>query len=102
MENTVTNLEFEYLHRDEGNYKIHGSIILRNSQQLTPSKATALINEKLIDSQYFYPKDAKISPFKEHTGIGTLFTDWYEFSQFSMTAKSPTDPRSIEDFLQSF
>lgn len=102
MENSVSNLEFQYLHRDGGNYKIHGSIIFKNPRQIKPSQATELIKEKLIDGEYFYPKDVKIPFFQEHTDIGNFFTDWYEFSQFCITENSPTDSRSIGDFLNNF
>ncbi len=101
MKNSNSNLEFHYLHRDEGNYKIHGSIIFKNPHQLSPADATKLFSQKLIDGEYFYPKEVKIPIFEEHSGLGDSFTDWYEFSQFSLTEKTPTDPRTIEDILHN-
>ncbi len=102
MKNSNSNLEFHYLHRDEGNYKIYGSIIFKNPHQLSANEATELIKEKLIDSQYFYPKDLNIPVFEEHPGLKYSFTDWYEFSQFITTNKTPTDSQSFEDFLNNF
>ncbi|MFO8145768.1 MAG: hypothetical protein R6U03_00120 [Gillisia sp.] len=102
MENSVSNLEFQYLHRDEGNYKIHGSIIFKNTLQIKPTEANELIKEKLIDGEYFYPKDVKIPLFQEHADIGTFFTDWYEFDKFSLTDENPSDSRSILEFINSF
>jgi len=101
MKSSNLNLEFHYLHRDEGNYKIHGSIIFKNPGLHSPAEGAALIKEKLIDGEYFYPNDVKIPVFEEHSGLGDLFTDWYEFSQFTLTEKTPTDSRNFEEFYHS-
>lgn len=98
---TQNNLKFEFLHRDEGNYKLFGSITLWNPNGTSPAEATEALKEKLIDREYFYPKDHEIPLFQEHTGI-TLFSDWYEFDQFSTSEEATTDPRTVEEFLESF
>lgn len=95
------NLKFEFLHRDEGNYKLFGSITLSNPKGISPAEATAVLKEKLIDREYFYPKDYGIPLFQEHTGI-TFFSDWYEFDQFSISEEAPTDSRTVEEFIQTF
>jgi len=101
MKESNSNLEFHYLHRDEGNYKMHGSIIFKNPELLSPAKAAALMKEKLIDGEYFYPNDVQIPVFEEHSGLRHFFTDWYEFSQFNLTEKTPTDSRNFEKFYHS-
>lgn len=53
MKKSTSNIEFHNLHRDEGNYKIHGSIIFKNPGLLSPAEATTLIKEKLIDGEFF-------------------------------------------------
>jgi len=102
MKTDSSNLRFEYLHRDGGNYKIFGSIIITNIDKISPSKATVLLEKKLIDGEYFYPKMAKIPLFEEHTKDSKFFTDWYEFDKFSLTDETPSDSRSIKQFIQSF
>ena len=93
-------LKFEYLHRDEGNYKIFGTIILHNPKKISAEKVDMLIKENLIDQQYFYPKEVKIPLFKEHNGIGIYFSDWYEYGQISATHEKPTDIRTIQSFIK--
>ena len=95
------NLKFQFLHRDEGNYKLFGSITLSNPKGISSTEATEALKEKLIDREYFYPRDHGIPLFQEHTGI-TLFLDWYEFDQFSTSEEAPTDSRTIEKFIQIF
>jgi hypothetical protein len=102
MKTDLVNLRFEYLHRDGGNYKIFGSIILKNINKISPLKATELIKKMLIETQYFYPKEAKIPLFLEHIKDSKFFTDWYEFDKFSLTDENPSDSRSIKQFIQSF
>ncbi len=102
MKTDSNNLKFEYLHRDGGNYKIFGSIIIKNIDKISPSKATLLLEKKLIDAEYFYPKMAKIPLFEEHTKDSEFFTDWYEFDKFSFTDETASDSRSIIEFINSF
>lgn len=100
MEISTNNLEFEYIHRDEGNYKIFGSIIFANPSNISPEEANEIIKDKLIDEQYFYPKDAKIPLFNVHSGTGIYFSDWYEYLEVSPTNTSSTDKRTIEVFIK--
>ncbi len=102
MKTDSGNLKFEYLHRDGGNYKIFGSIIIENIHKMLPSKATTLLEKMLIETKYFYPKEAKIPLFEEHNIDSKFFTDWYEFDKFSFTDETPSDSRSLKEFINSF
>ena len=53
MKANLTNLKFEYLYRDAGNYKKFGSMVFENPSGITAEEATELIRSKLIDGQYF-------------------------------------------------
>lgn len=92
------NISFQYLHRDEGNYKIFGEVIFRNPENLEIEGAEENFRRKLIDSEFFYPSDLGIPLFPEHKGI-ILFSDWYEFTGFVRTFKKSTDQRSFKNFL---
>ena len=96
------NIKFEYLHRDESNYKFFGQIILNNSEGLDPVRATFLLKDLLIDGEYFYPKVVGVPLFEEHRPIAEFFTDWYEFHSFSFTTELATDNRSLKEFLANF
>jgi hypothetical protein len=102
MKPNILNLKFEYLHRDGGNYKLFGSIILENTNEISAAHASGLLNKKLIDSQYFYPKETKVPLFEDHKKDSEFFTDWYEFEQFSYTEEKGTNFCSVEEFIQSF
>lgn len=95
------NISFQYLHRDEGNYKSFGKIVFGNKEGLTPEKAERIIRKKLIDFEFFYPADNGIPLFLEHTS-SLYFSDWYEFQKFSITDEEPTDPRNLNCFLSEF
>ncbi|MEP6261457.1 MAG: hypothetical protein ABJ092_07760 [Gillisia sp.] len=96
----LPNLKFEYLHRDEGNYKIYGVVIFRNPENITIAEAEASIKANLIDQQYFYPKEMKIPLFNQHSEIGVYFTDWYEYWQISVTNEKSSEPRTIKAFIK--
>ncbi|MCM4161330.1 hypothetical protein FHG64_08395 [Antarcticibacterium flavum] len=102
MKTSANNIKFEYLHRDEGNYKIFGELIFRNEQNHTIEEVTRKLQSNLIDQEYFYPLSAKVPLFPEHKSIVQDFTDWYEFRQFSFTKEAPSAKRSIEEFLNEF
>lgn len=95
------NISFQYLHRDEGNYKSFGEIIFKNSEGLTPHQAEEILRKKLIDSEFFYPSENQIPLFPEHSG-NLYFSDWYEFQSFSQTDENLTDHRSLSTFLSQF
>lgn len=102
MEISPNNIKFEYLHRDEGNYKIFGELIFSNEKGLKIEEATKILQSKLIDKEYFYPGTVKIPLFPEHSQKNNDFSDWYEFQQFSFTKEEPTEIRSLEEFINSF
>ena len=95
------NMSFQYLHRDEGNYKIFGEIIFPNQKKINPEKAEEVLRQKLIDSEFFYPSENGIPLFPEHSGL-FYFSEWYELQTFSRTTKESTDKRDLSYFLSSF
>ena len=95
------NILFQYLHRDEGNYKTYGEIIFTNKENVSPEEAERILREKLIDFEFFYPLENGIPLFPEHSG-SLYFSDWYEFQQFSVTNEEPTDSRDLKTILIQF
>ena len=96
------NLRFEYLHRDEGNYKTFGQIIVHNPQQITSEQATLLLRKLLIDQEFFEPEKVKIPLFPTDGNPYISRTDRYKFHEFSCTNEKPTDSRTIEQFINAF
>ena len=95
------NISFQYLHRDDGNYKTYGEIIFANKESLSLEEAERILREKLIDSEFFYPSKNDIPFFPEHKN-SLYFSDWYEFQEFSYTTAEPTDSREIKIFISQF
>lgn len=100
-EGSGNNLQFEYLHRDEGNYKTYGSLVLDNPLKILPEEAAVILRKKLIDGEYFYPTEAGVPIFGNYNG-NYLSSDWYEFVDFSSTSLKVTDKRTVETFLSTF
>lgn len=98
MSSLELNIKLNYLYRDFSNYKQFGSIVFTNPSQLTVEAVTNKVLCSLIDGEYF-----------EHTkwGIPSLFFDshneddhnWHEFEDIVATNESPTDKRTIEEFI---
>ncbi|APY08319.1 hypothetical protein BWZ20_08410 [Winogradskyella sp. J14-2] len=94
------NLAFEYLHRDNGNYKQFGRLVFNNPNQIDVTVATLKIKEKLIDKMFFYPSKVGVREFNK---VDFAFNmEWYEFVKFSTTNEKPTEVINIENFIELF
>ena len=100
MSASKSNLKFEYLHRNFGNYKEFGQLIFPNQNNLEITKATFILKNKLIDGEYFYPSQVGVPNFIKYNF--NLEMDWYEFIKFSYTSENPTEKKDIETFLSDF
>lgn len=70
-------IQFNYLHRDSGNWKKFGSKLFVNPEQLTLEEIEQKIRANLIDQEYFYPDQVGIKKFKFHRYLDDY--SWYEF-----------------------
>ncbi len=102
MKSNSTNLKFEYIYRDAGNYKQFGSIILTNPSGITPADATELIRTKLIDGEFFDAAKVAVPDVHSFPFNPDLDHGWYEFDGFSETAESPTALFEFDDFIKQF
>jgi len=76
MKDSKDNIKFEYLFRDEGNYKIFQNVILPNLEKIDVVDFEQQIKNNLIDGEYFYPLSWKLplQTFGEDTE-----SSWAEF-----------------------
>lgn len=100
MKQALHNFKFEYLHRDEGNYKLFGSFYLGNKNGITLKNAKILVKEKLIDGEFFYPQDLGIGVFPEHSGVLNPFDGWYEFEKISEVNQKNKIDLEFEVFIR--
>lgn len=111
----MANTRFSYLYRDASNYKNHGDVVF--SGEFTPEleeKLTSVLN----DGEYFiahqvgipevflWDKDLEYDEYPvELVGTARYKIDeeddhvWHEFDGLSLTDAAPTDPRTIEEFI---
>lgn len=92
-----SNIKFEYLYRDYGNYKVFGNVVFSNPKRLT----IASIRKSLEKFEFFNPLYLKIpalhhSDFQYDSSLDHAFN---EYSTVEETNEPPTDNRSIEEFL---
>jgi hypothetical protein len=94
------NLKFNYLYRDAGNYKNFGSVVFSNPHCFTIEKITDLINDNLIDNEFFYHDKFGVPPLF-FNNQNTDDITWHEFENLEFTDDKPTSEISIADFLSN-
>ena len=102
MKANLTNLKFEYLYRDAGNYKQFGSMVFENPSGITAEEATELIRSKLIDGQYFESSKGDVPIIHVYAYHPDLDHGWYEFEQLSETAEVSKPQREFDEFIKDF
>ena len=94
------NLKLNYRYRDAGNYKQFGSVVFSNSSNLSLDEATKLIQEKLISSEFFVPKEWKLPSLHLHPYDPELDHEYHEFENWELTDDAPTDKREALLFVK--
>ncbi|MCG8581762.1 MAG: hypothetical protein MI866_17690 [Bacteroidales bacterium] len=96
------NIKFEYLYRDEDNYKTFGEAVFSNPNHYSLDYITNCIEKNLIEGAWFEPDNWNIPRFSFHKtnlyGINDYL--WYEFEQLSHTNDSVTGG-SINELLST-
>ncbi|WP_289053373.1 hypothetical protein [Carboxylicivirga marina] len=97
----MANIKFEYLYRDEGNYKTYGEVIFSNPKQLSVEYITQRIESNLIEGSWFEPNKWNIPRFSfhQHNPFGIYDLLWYEFDCLSQCHET-SNSNSIDDFLE--
>jgi len=93
------SIRFNYLYRDSGNWKMFGSKLFSNPEQLTIEEIERKIRQNLIDQEYFYPEQVGIKKFKFHRHLDDY--SWYEFDSVEVlnkTDRQKKELKSISDF----
>ncbi|MCT4590159.1 MAG: hypothetical protein N4A71_20195 [Carboxylicivirga sp.] len=98
----MQNIQFDYLYRDEGNYKDFASIVYRNPNKLSIDFVENLIQQNLIEDTWFDPDKWGIPRFSFHhfTAFGLNSHLWYEFETLSYT-QAMANAGSIDTLLKS-
>ena len=99
MSDLESNLKFEYLYRDAGNYKQYGSMVFDNPTRIPPELAESRIKSILIDGEFFYPEKLQVPRLEIYEFNSEIDHNWYEFEKFSLTDEKPTESITAQSFL---
>jgi hypothetical protein len=99
MTNQRFNIRFNYLYRDFGNFKLFNSVIFVNPSQISILEIESKIKQKLVDGEYFDPKKWKIPILAFPEYDHDLDHQWNEYESVELTMESPTENRTILQFL---
>ncbi len=98
-----TNIRFDYLYRDGGNYKSWGAVIFENPDRISINDINKRLRKAFDSQELFIAKQIRIPEvfpdINEPTRDDHCF---HEFDSIAQTAKTPNDVegRSINDFIE--
>ncbi|GAB5525256.1 MAG: hypothetical protein Roseis2KO_31280 [Roseivirga sp.] len=98
----MTNLKFEYLYRDGGNYKQFGYIVLSNPTRLSVSTATKKLSQFLIDGEFFDPSKVGVPALEVYSFDSEIDHEWYEFEKFTETIDPVSHDIDLLNFINLF
>ena len=98
----MANIRFEYLYRDEYNYKTLGEVIFANPNEIPVASIHQRITAHLMEGAWFYPEQWGIPKFSFHQvpAFGAHDWLWYEYDVVSETGEAAGAGPLIEDFLR--
>jgi hypothetical protein len=81
------NIKFNYLYRDNSNYKKYGSVVFTNPNNIDFHLIEEKIQKNLIDGEFFVTEDLGIPSlfFEEHNEDDH---GWHEFENLEMTEET--------------
>ena len=93
----MANIQFNYLYRDAGNYKIYASVIFVNPGNIGLAELSALIQSKLIDHTWFYHNHWHLPDLREIFDPEVDPT-WHEFENVGYTDEAANASIKLSDF----
>jgi hypothetical protein len=100
VSDSKSNIKFNYLYRDAGNYKIYGYEIFSNPQSAQLAEIERKIRSLLIDGEFFDPQHWKVKRLKHDDWIPELDHTWNEYESVEYTDEVPTMTLVINQFLE--
>jgi len=96
----MSNIKFNYLYRDGGNYKTFNSVIFKNDPSISIKELGNLIRSKLIYAEWFYAERWKLPEL--FTGYFDFKTDptWHEFESVEHTDEPVNSSIPLKEFIE--
>lgn len=100
MNDSKNNIKFSYLYRDAGNYKIYGTVIFPNPEDIHVNEIEKEIKSRLIDGEFFEPSKWELPPLRFEEWNDDLDHFWNEYESIQTTSEEPTIGKTIAKFLE--
>ncbi len=97
----VGNIEINYLYRDAGNYKLYGSKVFSNNENLPLQVIRQNIESKLIDGLYFIPETWGIERLKFDKFDAMEDYSWHEIETIRFSSRDVEADSDIVSLLKS-
>lgn len=97
----MASIKFEYLYRDEGNYKEYGEVIYSNPNEIPIIAIQKLIEKNLIEGCWFDPDEWGVPRFSCHRVnlFGINDSLWYEFVSIEEIKDVDNIKRNINELI---
>jgi hypothetical protein len=99
----MSNVEFNYLYRDGGNYKKFRRVVFSNPGQIACGAIEAALTEAFLEDDLFIADQVRLPDVFLFANGNLSFDDhcYHEFDAVRTTDKEPTDAylRTISEFL---
>lgn len=96
MKSSKSNIRFNYLYRDAGNYKQHGSIVFARETNAELNVIEKAIRSKLIDGEFFVASEWGVPELHSFPYDAELDHAWHEFVSVEETGEEETEERVVE------
>ena len=100
MSGLFNNIQFSYLYRDAGNYKLYGQVVFGNPENIALEEIRNIINAHLIDGEFFEAKKWRVPELKFEDYLPEVDHSWYEFEDVELTSIENSDNRTIAEFIK--
>ena len=81
------NVQFTYLYRDAGNYKLWGAAVFSNKDDVDLENLEQDFRKMLIDSEFFYAERSTLPELSFDSYDRMLDHEWYEYHSMEDTAE---------------
>jgi hypothetical protein len=99
MKNSKNNIEFKYMYRDAGNYKLFEEVVFLNPDNLHLELVDETIRRNLIDNEFFSPLKWGLKKPSFSKPVLELDHDWCEYLLINYSSKGSTSKSTILQFL---
>jgi hypothetical protein len=96
----ITSIQFSYLYRDAGNYKLFGQVVFRNPENLSLEETRGKIRAQLIDGEFFDATIWGLPLLQFEDYLPEVDHSWYEFEDVELTSIENSDNRTIAEFIK--